>query len=458
MATVSALAQMYRQRIPTAPSSGKVGPRQTTVNDLRRAATYGRSGMGSNIRYVTLPGLSSPTSSRAFNMTPQMADEIQAGIIGGPGMGWGKKYGGFPTQSDYMAAIEGEARLTRELADLARLKAQQAVETKAGQFTPNISSELSESASMAGVRPGANLSAADRAKLMGGYERVQEMGRTPEYEQARATGERVPNLLTGERYNANELMRIAYETMLDLPNLPADEQSALAQMAAEQNVNLPGVERFNRFLSSPEIAGPRQTADIIENTPLYEYARQIAQARYGMDPNQAAGLFTPEMDIDYLQQQEDFRRSQQGFFPVSEAENIFDLYGQEGYDQYRQMLADEVMFGTPEQQRTAEEALIEAENLETDLLIEQNYGFRPSAIPGYSADAVRQAFNDKVFQTAVTNIVKKYAEKQQFTRDDATKIYNDYIKDSGGSATAPINATILEAILKTFNTENPDFG
>lgn len=462
MSTVSTLAQMYRQRVPTSPTTNKVGPRKTTVEDVRRVATYGRAGMAPPARFQSVDprpgGLSSMPSSRTFEMTPQIASDIQAGIVGGPGAGYGQKYGGFPTQSDYLAAIEGEAGQTRELANLAQMQAQKAVEARSREFTPEISSGLSRSASMAGVRPGATLSSADRAKLMGGYERVQEMGRTPEYQAIVNTNKTIPDPLTGERYNANQLMRIAYETMLDASRFPADEQSAIAQLAAEQNVNLPGVQRFSQFLSSPEIAGPRAMASEILNTPIYEYARQIAEARYGMDPNLAAGLFTPEMDMAYEQQQQDYARMQQGFFPVSEAENIFDNYGAEGYAQYREMLAEQAMFGSPSEQRAAQQAQIEAENLETDLNIEANYGFRPSAIPGYSAEAVRQAFFDQNFQNAVDATVKQLAEKQSFTRDDATKIYNDYLASTSGSAQGPINATILEAILKTFNTQNPDFG
>jgi hypothetical protein len=459
MASITELAQMYRQRIapsgmgsrvPTTTTAGKTGPRQTTVNDVRRVAQYGRSAMTPSYASVDpRPGglSSAPTP---FSMPQTALQDIQAGIIGGPGAGYGEKYGGFPTQSDYLNAIKGEAFGTRELAALARQRAEQAIANRETEYVPPVSAELSRSASMAGVRPGALVSEADRAKLMGGYERVQEFGRGPEYQAARERG-------SYQGYSPNDLMRMAYESMLGAPEMTPEQQRTAADIAVQEEVNLPGTQRYGQFLQSAEVEQPRQMADLIEQTPLSEYARQIAQARYGMDPALAAGLFGPKMDMDYAKLQDDYDRFNRGFVQLSDAEYIFDNYGPEAYDQYRQARADAALFGSESEQRSALNQQIEEENLETDLQIEENYGFRPSMVSGQDTETVRQAFYDTNFQDAVDLAVKKF---QEGGLDDsaAEGIIRDYLANSGGSMSAPVNAQVLESIIATFNTSFFDFG
>jgi hypothetical protein len=138
-------------------------------------------------------------------------------------------------------------------------------------------------------------------------------------------------------------------------------------------------------------------------------------------------------------------------------EIIFDTYGQEGLDQYRQKLADEAMFGSENEQRSAIDQQIEDENLATDLYIEANYGFRPSMVPGADADTVRQAFFDPNFQDAVDLAVKGFQD-DGLDPDEADNIIRNYLEASGGSMSAPVNAQILESIIATFDTTYFDFG
>jgi hypothetical protein len=443
MASITDLAAMYRQRIPTTTTTGKTGPRQTTVDDVRRVATYGRSAMTPSSMTLK-PGVGT------FQYTPAQLETIQSGIVGGPGAGYGLKYGGFSTQAQQNTAIEAEAFATRELAALARQKAEQEISKNADEYIDPIMPELSRSASMAGVRPGALMSEADRAKLMGGYKTVQEFGRTPEYQLAREQGQ-------VQGYTPNDLMRIAYESMLGAPQMSAEQRRIAADIAQQQGVNLPSVGRYGQLLQTPEIAAPRELAETIANTPVSEYARQIAQARYGMDPNLAAGLFGPKMDMDYAKEQDDYDRFNRGYTERSMTEIIFDTYGQEGLNQYRQKLADEAMFGSENEQRSAIDQQIEDENLATDLDIEANYGFRPSMVPGADADTVRQAFFDPNFQDAVDLAVKGFQDGG-LDPNEADNIIRNYLEASGGSMSAPVNAQILESIIATFDTTYFDFG
>lgn len=447
----------------------RVGPRNTTVEDVRRVATYGRAGTASKTpayqsvdpRYPK----ASTASSAPFEMSPNQASNIQSNIIGGPEYGYGENNAGFSTRSDYLAAIEGGAFEAKELGELARLQYEQEVARGAGQFAPAITSDLSRSASMAGVRPGALMSAADRAKLAEGYDRVQEFGRTPEYQAIRGPINQlnqtkyqplvIPNPETGERYNANELMRTAYEAMLEAPTMDPQIQSAYAQLASEQNVNLPSVRPFTDFLGGQSVQAPLQTANLVAGTPLYEYARQIAQSRYGMDPNQAAGLFTPAMDMAYQKEQDDFFRAQQGFDNRSPAQYIFDEYGPEQFASYQAKIAEDAMFGSPSQQRAARAAQIEAEEFIDDMTILENYGFRPSDIPGIPAAATRQAFRDGNFQDAVDKISEGFAARGGISREAGIKIIDDYL--AFGAAQGPVNAQILERIIATLNTDTVNF-
>jgi len=449
MASITELAKMYQQRVPTATTS-KTGPRNTTVEDVRRVATYGRAGMAPKTpAYQTVDPRRPSSPATPFQLSPSQASNVQANIVGGPAAGYGEKYGGFPTRSDYLAAIEGQAFGAYEMANLAQQQAQQATIDRSAEYTAPISTDLSRSASMAGVRPGALMSTEDRAKLLGGYQDVQKFGGGPEYQQAK--DEQSPD--------ANLMMRMAYESMLEAPSVGQEEQMLTANMALAQGMQSPSLNAYRKFADDPsvyqDIAAPQQIAELIRQTPLYEYARQIAEAQYGMDPAQASGLFTPEMDMAYKKQQDDFNRAQQGFDNRSTAQYIFDEYGPEQFASYQATIAEEAMFGSPSQQRAAQDAQVEAEEFMDDMIILENYGFRPSDIPGVPAATIREAFRDENFQTAVDQISAGFAEQGGIPREAAIQIIDNYI--ATGSPQGPVNAQVLQRIISTLNTDTGNF-
>lgn len=456
MASITQLAQMYRQRIPTAPTTGKVGPRQTTADDLRRVATYGRAGMTSTPSYQTVDprsgGLNRTPAPGSFQITPPQLQEIQAGLIGGPAAGYGEKYGGFPTRSDFMAAIEGEAIGTRELADLARAQADQARLARSEAYTQPVAAELSRSASMAGVRPGATLSSGERAKLMGGYEDVQQFGRSPAYVERRAAESQYGPAPSWQD-SANAAMRLAYEAMLEAPTVGPEDRMQRADIAVLQGLRSPSVEAYRTFTENAptmyaDIGAPEALANLIEETPLYEYARQLAVARYGMDPSQAAGLFTPEMDVNYAKQQDDYRRFQGGFMPTSTAEYIFDNYGPEAYEQYRQSQAEAALYGSPSEQRAAANFAEEAALLEADMALAEEYGFMPSAVPGYDVEDVRLVMSDPTFKQYVANGMSRITG-DEYGDVAGEELGAQYFQETGDI----LGANILKQILVSFDVK-----
>jgi hypothetical protein len=89
----------------------RTGPRGVTIEDVRRVADQGtdtgdRAGYTFTRRTPGIVGLIPGTTARG--MLTQ--------IIGGPSSGYGMKYGGYPTQSQWQDAILGQAAQAPELA------------------------------------------------------------------------------------------------------------------------------------------------------------------------------------------------------------------------------------------------------------------------------------------------------------------------------------------------------
>jgi hypothetical protein len=388
-----------------------------------------------------LPTFREPKTAPPFN-----AIDIQSDIIGGPGAGYGLKYGGFPTQSDYQNAIRGEAFATRELEALARQKAEQAIANRGSEYIDPVTTELSRSASMAGVRPGALMSTADRAKLMGGYQNVQEFGRTPEYEEIRElTRGSAPE--SPESSFANKLMRAAYNDMYNSPGYNEEDRRLVADMAERQLVNLPSV---GRIFESPEVAGPQQLADLIKGNPVSQYAQQIAQARYGMDPNLARGLFGTDLDMKFAADEINAQQLAEGKPQLSDDQLAWRLLGPEGYMQYREDKILKLAYGSPEEIEKAEQ---DAMNLEMDLDIRDLLGFMPSDLSGVQSDLLRDAMQNPQFgeyvKTAMDTLKKEGGldEYGGSAKELGNTLAQDWLM-AGGS---PIEAKLIAQILANFD-------
>jgi len=107
----------------------------------------------------------------------------------------------------------------------------------------------------------------------------------------------------------------------DLGNLASNQyekyvaQSTYGMPTYQSNVEMPeGFEEqkigeyqdYMRNLGS-QIDSSFDTSTAILNTPKYEFARALATTKYGMNPSLAAGMFTPQFDVDQYGLDQDVR-------------------------------------------------------------------------------------------------------------------------------------------------------
>lgn len=419
--------------------SDRTGPRGTTTQDLIDVARFG-------VR--ALPRTVIPQTASPYELPENLGAEAQSAIIGGPGPGYGEKYGGFPTAAQWEEAILGEAMGAYELADLAKQQAQQAGARYYDELTGRVAERVAPIASLAGVRPGANLSAQDREKLMAGYQGVQEFGRTPEYLAALDQQNADKFGLFGQPpESANQIMRRAYESMLNAPNLDVNDRAAVEARTYELGWFPEEQALYERRLATdPYVAAPQQLAAMIESTPLSQYAQQIAVARYGMDPALAAGMFGPQADINYQKMMNDAELYAMGYTGDSTGEFILRTRGPEAYQQYMTQLADDAMYGSEaEQQRYLDELQTE-ENRVFDQEIASTYGFYPEEFGEIPAEEVRLRANDPMFQDIYTQSIDAIMGGD-FNMDVAETAYQNYLTQTGDS----IGARILQEAISKFD-------
>lgn len=412
----TSLATMYRQRVPS--SSTKMGPRRTTVADVRRVAALGSS---------ALPSSQPPV--QPFVVSPAT---VQADIVGGPGMGYGLKYGGFPTQSAWEDAIRGEAYGAYQMADLARQKAaalaQPAEEKYAYDIDPSRGGLAGRQAIEA--KKVLNMPLAELAKKMArpGVTTIDEErygAAMARMNAARGTGD----YLTPEGAEPTFGKQVLY-------NAATAVEPAARDIYDRAIVNT-GADRY------------QQVADIIGQTPLSEYAQQIAVARYGMDPAQAAGMFGVDMDIKYQKDVDNARRLQEGMPQITMDQFIWDNYGPEEYQNYMTRKAEQLLYGSPEDLAQAEQDAIDLAN---DITISETYGFRPTDISGVEPAVVREAFASQPFQDLVGSGIDIYNDPQQMQDYvTPTNLGNDLAQkwiNQGGSMQ---EARVIQRIFATFD-------
>jgi hypothetical protein len=203
MATVAELAAMYRQRIPTGPTTDtriarktspyenmlkqrtarqeeerrlpggkrgvavrssaydnmladraarqgtdKTGPRGASYQDLVDVARFGLK---------ALPRTVVKSTAEPYTLPSGVSERLTSELIGGPSPYIDEKYAGFDTRSDYLAAPEGEADFIYGIARLAEQQAAEAADRHYYDRNRQVAGQLSGIAGLAGVRPGANL-------------------------------------------------------------------------------------------------------------------------------------------------------------------------------------------------------------------------------------------------------------------------------------------------------------
>lgn len=414
MTTPSKLAALIGSQIPTSTNTSKVGPRQTTADDLRRAATFGSAGMGPRSLYSSVdPRGTLPTSRpvQPFQLTPEMAEQIQYGIIGGPGPGYGQKYGGFSTQAQQLAAIEGEAMLALQLAQMAQQKSNELQQPAFEQYDYDM--DLSRKG-LAGQR----------------MTEARKLVSSPLSDLASALSS--SGKPSDQDYYGAHMARM--NALRGTGDYSGDVQKQM-QINTLKSVEPQALENLERSYIGSDAERYQAVADLIAETPFHEYARQLATARYGMDPNLAAGLFTPESTISYDKQQKDYERFLQNYRELSDAEYLFDTYGPEAYEEYRARKAETMMFGT-------EKEILEEENLYIDLGLEEQYGFRPSDVRNFDTDLVRALMSDQTFGSKTKAGIDEVMANGR-GEEIAARYATDYYKETGDAMGARVLAQII---------------
>jgi hypothetical protein len=185
------------------------------------------------------------------------------------------------------------------------------------------------------------------------------------------------------------------------------------------------------------------------NTPLSEFAQQIAVNRYGYDPALAQGLFDTSVDVNSLKDQADYFAAQHPELNMSPAEIVYQQFGQDGLDQYNAQQAQQALYGTPSQQTTADQAAQDAANAPIDAQLYSVYGYMPKEISG-PTDLVRQVMSDSAFtqqfndaQTQIYNDINNGK-----TANDAVGEYmRNYLQQTGD----PLRANILNELLSNIS-------
>lgn len=412
----SSLATMYRQRIPA--TSTKTGPRQTTVADVRRVAALGSSALPT---YMPPP--------ERFMVNPE---DVQADIIGTPGPGYGLKYGGFPTQSAWEDAIRGEAYSAYEMADLARQQAAALMQPADERYAYDIDPTR-------GGLAGRQAIEANRVIKTPLTELARQMARpgatTPQEDVYGAAMARMNAVRGTGDYLTPQSGEPQFGQQIQYNAVTAVEPAARA--AFDRAAITSGADRY------------QQIADIVGETPLSEYAKQIAMTRYGMDPAQAAGMFGVDMDIKYQKDVDNARRLQEGMPQISMDEFIWDNFGPEEYQNYMMKKAEQLVYGSPEEVAQAEQDAIDLAN---DLTISESYGFRPTDISGVEPAAVREAFAGQPFQTFMEEGIKIYNDPEAMqSYVTPTALGNDLAQqwlNQGGSMQ---EAKVIQRIFATFD-------
>jgi hypothetical protein len=187
------------------------------------------------------------------------------------------------------------------------------------------------------------------------------------------------------------------------------------------------------------------------NTPLSEFAQQIAVNRYGYDPALAAGLFDTSVDVNSLKDQADYFAAQHPEFNMSPIEIVFNQLGQDGVDQYLQQQAQQALYGTPSQQTTAAQTAQDAANAPIDAQLYSAYATAPGDVgSALNADVARQYMSDPnflaQFQAGTTKIYDDMS--QGLSGAEAVNSYmQNYLDETGD----PVSARILEELLSNIS-------
>lgn len=460
----------------------KIGPRGITIEDVVDVANNGLSKTGA----ATYKSVSQPTATSPVDYAALLA--------GGPASTYGQKYAGQPSGEYARQMILGAAMQAKSIGDLAALQASTNQQNLTNKFASDLLAGtnklyptyraqfdkplVDESTMTRNYRPTLKDQAvkdiADQERKLNSmyvydFGGARRLSMTADPAEARA-------LQAAINENKQALSRAGYD-----PTMASRSQEKAIRQTAENKANAYGayMDRMNMLGEGQTIperlrgGAQRQTATNLTpgleaalaeqvtpyetvaqgfaNTPLSQFAQQIAVNRYGYDPALAAGLFDTSVDIQSLKDEADLFAAQNPQLNMSPAEIVFNQFGEEGLNQYLQQQANELLYGTGSQQRTEAELAQDAANAPIDAELYSAYATAPSELSSaLNADVARQYMSDPnflaQFQTGTTEIYD--AMSKGFSGTDAVNGYiQKYLNETGD----PVSARILEELLSNIS-------
>ena len=460
----------------------KIGPRGITIEDVVDVANNGLSKTGA----ATYKSVSQPTAT-----TPV---DYAALLAGGPAATYGQKYGGQPSAEYGRQMILGAAMQNKSIGELAALQAAANRSQLESKFTSDLLSRtnevyptlrakfdkplLDESTMTRNYRPsGMDQTAAaiaDQERKLNsmyvydfdGTRRLSMMSDPAEVRALQASINENKLALSRAGYDPTTANRRqeeairqtavnkqnAYGAYMNRMNMLGEGRSLPQRLRAGAQRDIiadltPGLESA----VAEQVTPFATVAESFANTPLSQFAQQIAVNRYGYDPALAAGLFDTSVDIQSLKDEADLFAAQNPQLNMSPIEIVRNQFGDEGVDQYLQQQANELLYGTGSQQRTEAELAQDAANAPIDAELYSAYATAPGNVnSALNADVARQYMSDPnflaQFQTGTTEIYD--AMSKGFSGTDAVNGYiQKYLNETGD----PVSARILEELLSNIS-------
>lgn len=498
------------------PPGVRTGPRGVTMQDVRNVADNGSDALQprtSTIGGYTITRL--PTRAGRVIQTPTVPSfqNFLNKIIGSPVPTAGQRYGGYSTQAQLNAAILGGIEPFYQAGELAQ---QHALDTEAdiwSQATERIPDiygltgpanlTMGNPLGWTGPRPGTSA----RSTPVPAYEGMQVPIRmlefaaeTPEMESAAAQlaraqaiaerqaerhdparaeearlleylGYQEPGFWAGRpagdradelaRQDIREIRRVLPSTG---ESAIRDAEAALALATRNRTGALRseqmGIEQGARTDVAREAAPYMDLAEQLVSTPQHEYARLLAESRYGLSPELAAGLYQPSMTTELVRQQNDYENALMwdayGMDPTATMEDdLLRYYGPEHVQAYRQNRMDQALFKIDEGNRTAEEE-------QYDAAIEAQLGINPADVAVGDVSTARALLQDANFQAAFTNGINAMVsgdaisieDKKMIAREQAMNFYVSMLEAGAPQADALTASEILLNSIITFDFLN----
>jgi hypothetical protein len=475
----------------------KIGPRGITIQDVQDVVNNGSKAGKS--QYVYAP---------ATTTTATTPVDYAALLAGGPASTYGQKYGGQPSGEYFKQLVTGAAMQAKSVGDLAAMQAATNRENLTNKFASdltagtnkmfpsyqakfnqplvspsimqnNIDSHRLDSivtdleTRLAAKQLEALRSGAYEAEHKGLNKQVsalkEELANARRFvSQVNPSGKTLEQMAAENKANAYGAY-MDRMNMLDLTK-PGTQSGTFTNLGSTNEYGkIEGSPRTTQGYLSPLYAGAQgQTAKNLTpglesaiaqqvtpyenvatgfaNTPLSQFAQQIAVNRYGYDPALAAGLFDTSIDTQSLKDQADYFAAQHPELNMTPAEIVYQQYGQDGLDQYNAQQAQQALYGSASQQATAEQAAQDAANAPIDAQLYSVYAVMPSEIAA-PTDLVRQIMSDPAFTQQFNDAqTQVYSDISKGTpANDAVGTYmRNYLQQTGD----PARATVLEELLK----------